>query len=132
MKKLISIVLLAVMFSNTAFATCDFSTGITSLPDGGYRYSKDCHVKVGEMKESLENKEKAIVEYKKAIDLKDLALITSQERTQLWMDTSFKLEERVTKIEDLRRRNDWLYFGLGALTVLASGYVAAQLMDHHR
>jgi len=131
MKKLISVLLLFAMFSNVAFADCDFKTGISPLPDGNYEYTKGCHEQVGIMKKQLDNSTQAIADLNKAISLKDLALKASDDRTQLWMDTSFKLEQREESIADMRKKNDWLYFGLGALTILASGYMASQLIRHN-
>jgi hypothetical protein len=70
-----------------------------------------------------------IADYKKVIDLKDLALTKSDERTQLWMNTSDNLQDRMNKIDDTAKRNEWVFFGLGALTVVAAGFMTARLIN---
>lgn len=119
------------MLPSIAFADCNFATDITALPDGGYRYSKDCHIQVGVMKKQNDNYLGAITDLKKAITLKDLAITESDARTQNWMDTSFRLEKREESIESLRKQNDWIYFGLGALAILGAGFATAALTNRH-
>jgi len=128
MKKLISIFLLFCIFANMAFADCDFKTGITPLGDGTFKYSGECHRRVGDLMQDNKIKESQISDLSKAIELKDLAISKADQRTQLWMDTSYKLEDRLNKIDDLRSKNNWMYFGLGALTILGAGYLASQLV----
>lgn len=108
-------------------ADCDFSTGIKPNPDGSYTYTKECHIKVGEIKQDLDVTKTQVVELKKAIELKDLALKLSDERVNLWMDTSLKLETRLNKIEDLKSKNELLYFGLGVATTVLAVWAAGQL-----
>jgi hypothetical protein len=129
MKK-IAFLLAICMFANTAFADCDFSTGISPNQDGSYKYSKECHLKVGSLVQDNQTKDQQIDKLTKAIDLKDLALTKSDQRAQLWMDTSFKLEDDVQKMNRLKSDNQWIYFGLGVLTTFAAGYAAAQLSRH--
>ena len=129
MKK-ISFLLAVCMFANTAFADCDFSKGITKLPDGNYEYTKECHVHVGELVQDNDVKTQQVDKLNKALDLKDLAITKADQRTQLWMDTSLKLEDNIQKMDSLSKKNEWLYFGLGVLTTFAAGYAAAQLTRH--
>lgn len=119
--------LLALLFTFQVLADCDFKTGISPNQDGSYRYVKECHILVGQMKAKLESTDQATQDLLKAIQLKDQALKTADERTQLWMDAALKLEKREESIENLRKQNDWMYFALGALTVFGSGVMAAQL-----
>lgn len=128
MKSIVSILLAVCIFSNAALADCDFSTGITPGPNKTFIYSEECHKKVGQMAQDLKTKDAQIADLNKAITLKDLALTKADERTQLWMDTSDKLQDRVTKIDEVYKKNEWLYFGLGVLTTFAAGYAAAQLI----
>lgn len=129
-KTLFSLVIMISFISNIAFADCDFKTGITPVGNGTQIYSQDCHRQVGLMVQQLQTKDMQIQDLSKAIDLKNIALKASDDRTQLWMDTSFKLEQRVESIDTLRKQNDWLYFGLGALTVIGTGFMAASLIRH--
>jgi hypothetical protein len=126
MKKFISILLLVSFLSHSAMAECDFSTGIIPNGTGAYTYSKECHIKVGQLIEDNKTKDQQITLLNKAIELKDLALTKSDERVKLWMDTSTQLEERLNKVDQLRSSNNFLYFGLGLLTVVATGFVIAK------
>jgi len=126
MKKIVSVVLALSLFSTSAMAECDFSTGINKNDNGTYTYSRECHIKVGEMKQDLEIANKQVEKLNKALDLKDLALTKADQRADLWMNTSFKLEDRVNTIDEMRKTNQWLYFGLGALAMFAATYAASQ------
>lgn len=128
MKKIMSFIVLLCMSANLALADCDFRTDITKLPDGGFRYSEACHLQVGKLVQSNSTKDAQIADLTKAITLKDLALQTSDKRTQLWMDTSSQMEARLQKIDSMENTNKWLYFGLGAFTMIGSAYVASQLI----
>ncbi len=123
MKKIVSLFVSFCMLSHAASAECDFSIGITPGPNHTYVYSESCHIKVGELVQSNKTKDAQIADLSKAIELKDLAITKADQRTQLWMDTSYKLEDRVTKIDELRGKNEMLYYGLGILTVFAAGYI---------
>lgn len=126
MRNLVVALMIALMLPFQAFADCDFSTGITKTEDG-YLYTKECHIKVGETVRDLEI---SLLQNKKlgeAITLKDLALSKANERADLWMNTSYKLEARVETMDSLYQRNKWLYFGLGILAASAAVYAAGQL-----
>lgn len=120
------IVLIAICLSVNSFATCDFSTGITKT-EQGYLYTKECHIKVGETVRDLgiaEGQNKKLIE---ALSLKDFALSKANERADLWMNTSYKLEARIETMDGLYERNKWLYFGIGVLATSAAVYAAGQL-----
>lgn len=125
--KVISLFVLVSFMGNLALADCDFSTGITRNEDGSYRYSKECHTKVGVMKQDLQVAQEQLEGYKKAIELKDLALVKTEQRVQLWTDTTFKLEDRITKIDELQSKNNILYFGLGVVFTGLAVWGAGQL-----
>lgn len=127
-QKLISLLLISCFISNVSLAECNFSTGVTRLEDGSYKYSKECHIKVGEMKQDLEIANKQVEQLNKVIELKDLALSKSNERVALWMDTTYKLEDRLNKIEGLQSKNHFLYFGLGVVTAIGAAYAASKLI----
>lgn len=130
MNKIVSFVLLLTILSNVAFADCDFSSGITLLPNGNFEYSRECHLKVGQIKSDLGIANKQITDLNTALQLKDLALKKSDERVELWMGTTYKLEDRVSKIDELGSKNNLLYFGLGALTVIGAGFMAGKLIHN--
>lgn len=128
--KIINIVVLLSLISNLSYADCDFSTGIKPNTDGSFTYTKECHLKVGQLVQDNKTKDMQITDLNKAITLKDLALKESEDRASLWMNTSFKLEDRLSKIDGLEKKNDILYFGLGALMVIGTAVAYGQF-NHH-
>ena len=130
MKKLFLSLILIVFISNSVLADCDFKTGITQLPNGNYEYTKACHIKVGQLVQDNATKTQQVADLTKAITLKDLAIKYSDDRATLWSNTSSQLEERLQKVDSLERKNDWLFFGLGVLTTIGAGFMAARLMNH--
>lgn len=127
MKKLISFLLLVSLVTNSAFADCDWSK-IKKNSDNTYTYTEDLHLCVGRLVQDNKALTLQVGDLTKAIELKDLALTKADERTQLWMTASDQLTDRVTKIDETVKHNEWLYFGLGVLTTFAAGYAAAQLI----
>lgn len=126
MKKFIVALMIFCCLPLQAFAECDFSTGITKV-EGGFLYTRECHLKVGEMKYDLGVKDLQIDKLTKALDLKDLAITKADQRADLWMNTAYKLEDRINTIDNMRQTNQWISFGLGALTMFAAAYAASQL-----
>lgn len=126
MRKAISLFLATLLFCNSAFSNCDFSK-IIKNEDGTYTYSKELHICVGELKVDNEVKSEQISEYKKAIELKDLAILKAQERADLWMDTSYTLENKLQKAYTIKNRNYIVYYGLGILTMSVAVWGAGQL-----
>lgn len=118
MKKLICFILL---LSSSAQATCDWKTGITPGPNDTFIYTKECHLKVGGLV-------KANQDLTQALQLKDLALTKSDERIQLWTKTAEDEQDRIAKLSSEQKHTDWLYFGLGVLTVIGTGFVTAKLI----
>lgn len=124
---LVTILVFMSIFGSTAHADCDFATGIRPNADGSYNYSHDCHLKVGQMSKDLDSANAQIVDYKKAIELKDLALTKSDERANLWMNTSLTLEKDLQEVDNLRSKNETLYYGLGVVTAVLAVFAAGQL-----
>jgi hypothetical protein len=124
MKNLIKL-LLCLMLSSQAFAVCD-STDIKKNDDGSYNYGKDCHIEVGHVFKELDIRRQQIEELKDALVLKDSLTVKLEQRNQLWMDTSFKLNDKIQSYEKYKSDNQWISFGLGALTVILSGWALGQ------
>lgn len=120
------------LFFNTlnVFGECDFSIGITKNDNSTFIYSKECHIAVGEMKRDLLISQEQIKKLGQAIDLKDQALSKADQRANLWMETSFKLENRLNAIDKFRKDNELIYFGLGMLTMFAAAYVTSKTISH--
>lgn len=128
MKKLISAILAITMLSSTAFADCKWSD--VKKVDSGYLYPDGCHGKVGVALKDLDDKTAETVALRKVVDLKDLTIIKADQRADLWQNTTFKVEDRLNNLESASKANQWLYFGLGVLSVFAAGYAAHQIYSH--
>jgi len=109
----------------SALAKCNFKT-IKKVEDG-YLYTSDCHREVGKLKNEAEERREQVKNLNEAIKLKDLTITTHTERADLWMNTSFKLEDRVNTIERMNSTNRWLYFGIGVIFTGLSVWGAGQL-----
>jgi hypothetical protein len=118
MKKIIVFILL---FSLNARADCDWSLGITPGPNKTFIYSEACHQEVGKLIQA--NKDLT-----QAIQLKDLALTTSDNRISLWEKTAGDEQDRLAKMESEQKHDNWIAFGLGVLTTFAAAYAAGQLI----
>lgn len=129
MKKLLINMIALTIFSNVAMADCDY-TKIVKNNDGTYTYSAELHVCVGKMKQDLDISTQQNSNLIKSLSLKDLALDKANQRADLWKDSTFKLEDRINSIDSLQKKNDWMFFGLGVVTVLAAGYVASRAYSH--
>lgn len=129
MKKFIVALMVGLMLPWQAFAACDFKTGITQVP-GGFLYTEQCHLAVGQMRQSYLLDEQKIADLNKALDLKDITITKSDQRADLWMSTSLKLEERLQTVDQMKKTNEWIYFGLGVLTAFVAASAAHSLYSH--
>ena len=127
--KLTAFVTILGLFSNIALADCDWSR-IVQNPNDTFTYSKELHICVGTLKRDLDIANTQLDSYKKAIELKDLAITKADERSTLWRDTSFKLEDRVNSIDSLTKKNEVMYFVAGvlftSLAVWGAGHLATK------
>lgn len=129
MKLTIATILALVLTCQAAMADCDYSK-IVDNGNGTYTYSKELHVCVGNMKKDLDAANTQVASYQKAIEFKDLALVKANDRITLWQDTTFKLQDRMSAIDNLESKNRILYFGLGIIVTGLAVYGAGQLAHH--
>lgn len=121
---------LAILFtlsSSYAKASCDWSKDIKENPNGTFTYTRECHIEVGKNFRSVSLLNEKVDLLEKKIDLKDLQISRFEERTQLWMDTSFRLNDKLMAYEASKKNDFWISFGLGVLTVIAAGYAVKQV-----
>lgn len=143
MKKVISLILLSIFIGNMALADTTPSQGVIPMPapkcdwtkikdngDGTFTYTKALHLCVGQLVQTNQTQATQIQDLTKAISLKDLAISYSDARATTWMNTSAGLEDRLQKVDKLEKTNDWLYFGLGVVTTIGAGFMAARLLGH--
>lgn len=128
MKKLVlSLLCLSLLLPAPALASCDWDKDVKQNQDGSYTYTKGCHIQVGLSLEELDLRRTQVVELNKTIQLKDLAIKYSEERTQLWMDSSLKMNDRLNQYESARSGQQWFHFGLGVAVTVLSVWGAGQL-----
>ena len=129
MQKILISFILFTLFSNFSFADskCDWSQ-IKALPDGGYEYNSQLNLCVGQLVQNQQIQQQQLTDLNKAIQLKDLALTASDQRATLWNNTASNMENRLQKIDTETKKNDWLFFGLGVLTTVGAGFMAASLI----
>ena len=127
MKNLIISFTIISLLPSLCFADCDFTVIKPSADGQSFTYPKALHLCVGQMVEDSATKDQQIADLNKAVQLKDLAITASDQRTQLWSTTSAQLEDRLQKIDSLEKKNDWLYFALGAISIIGAAYVVGQV-----
>ncbi len=128
MKKFLIALIIVSLLPISSFAECDFTNGKgVNKVEGGYLYSPECHVAVGQMKYDLGVKDLQLDKLTKALDLKDLAITKADQRADMWMNTAYKLEDRINAIDSMRQSNQYIVFGLGMLAMFAATYAASQL-----
>ena len=127
MKKYIPYILIMCLISpNLALAKCDWAKDI-KRQGNTFLYPAKCHHAVGVMKKDLKDREEQVVQLKKTIKLKDLAMIKSDERIVLWRDQSYNQFERLQKQARLNSYNKWLHFGGGVVLTVLSVWAAGQI-----
>lgn len=130
MKKLIISLMLFIFTTNIALAGCDWNTGITPGPNHTFIYSDACHLAVGKLVQDNKAQLAQIADLTKAISLKDLAISNADARIALWQGTAEKEQDRLNTLSSEQGHDHLLYFGLGVLTVIGSGFLAARLIGH--
>jgi hypothetical protein len=115
------------LICNTTLASCNWSEDVRKNQDGSFSYSRGCHVEVGASLEELDLRRRQVDELKKSVELKDLAISYSEQRTQLWIDSSIKMNERLNQHEATRANSGWIYFGVGVAVTVLSVWAAGQL-----
>lgn len=128
MKKALSLLmsLTVLLASVNSYAECKWADGIKKA-EGGFLYSNDCHKRVGKIVQDLEDREVEVVNLRKGLELKDLALQKSDERIMLWRNESYEQYDRMMRQSELANRNQYLWFVLGIVVTGAAVHGAGQL-----
>lgn len=113
------------LFSQISMA-CNFSTDIKENSDGTFTYSRACHVQVGKTQKELSLRQEQVKELNAAILLKDSAILKYEERTLLWMETSYKLNDRLQSYERHKETNNWILIGTGFAAAILATWAAGQ------
>ena len=125
--KIIHFIVYLMISPLSIYAECNLKTDIVKNPNGSRTYSEECHLLMGDWKKDLEKAEQEIVKLEQAIKLKDLAIVDYEKRVDLWRDTSFNLESKLTTIERFQTTDRWIMFGMGVATTVLSVWAAGQL-----
>lgn len=131
--KQVSKIVTLIMFvlnTNSAFAMCDWKNDIKENSNGTYTYSRDCHDEVGKTLRVNGLLGAKIDLLEKQIELKDLQISKYDERTQLWMNTSNELNEKLIKYQSVTTTDKWVSFGLGVAVTVLSVWAAGQLNNN--
>ena len=126
MKHLIVCILAMVLTVQNTLAICN-TKDIIEQADGTYVYSVDCHVDYGRLRQNEEARKKQIEHLNESIKLKDLALDYSNKRIETWQQATYKVEDRLIKLEKNNDKLKWIYFGLGIAVMGGAVWGAGQL-----
>jgi len=117
---------MGLLTSQIALASCN-PKQIKRQSSGKYLYPVDCHIEFGKLRLVEQERVKQVAQLKKSIELKDLAIDKSNERIELWQKSTYRVEDRLLKVEKNTERLKWIYLGLGIVVTGAAVWGAGQL-----
>ena len=94
---------------------------------GKFTYTEDCHIEFGRLRLAEKERQKQIEHLETSIKLKDLALDLSNERIENWQQATYKVEDRLLKMESNSDKIKWIYFGIGVIVMGGATWAAGQL-----
>lgn len=94
---------------------------------GRFSYSESCHVEFGKLRQTEKDRQDQVVHLEESLKLKDLALDLSNKRIENWQEATYKVEDRLLKMEKTSETVKMLYFGLGIVVMGAAVWGAGQL-----
>lgn len=94
---------------------------------GKFIYTEDCHVEFGRLRLIEKERQKQIEHLETSIKLKDLALDLSNERIENWQQATYRVEDRLLKMESNSDKINWVYFGIGVIVMGGATWAAGQL-----
>jgi curli biogenesis system outer membrane secretion channel CsgG len=108
-------VLLSLSLAAPASASECKTEEIKKNADGSFTYSKECHVRVGEVVGELDLRREEVKLLRGS--LKDLSVgyDIQQKRAEDWLQTSLKLEDTIQRQKRISDLEKWLWFGAGIL-----------------
>ena len=115
------------LVNQQSLANCKPKEDIREIGINSYLYKVDCHVDYGRLRKAEPLYKEQVKELKKSIEMKDLALKYSNERIENWKKTTYKLEDKMFKLEKNNEKIKWIYFGLGIAVMGGAVYAAGQL-----
>lgn len=107
-----------VVLSQNALASCN-PADIKKVGNA-YSYPVECHVDYGRLRQVEEERKAQIKHLNESIKLKDLALDVSNKRIKMWQDATYRVEDRLMKVNKNTETIKWIYFGLGIIVMGAA------------
>ena len=108
--------------------SCNPKVDIVQNPStGNFIYSEDCHIEFGKLRMIEKERQTQIDHLQESLRLKDLALDFSNKRIENWQQATYKVEDRLLKMEQNSEKINWIYFGLGVIVMGGATWTAAQL-----
>ena len=118
---------MALIVTQSALANCNPRTDIVEQSNGSFTYSVECHMEFGKLKKNESIREEQVKHLNKSIELQDLALSKANQRIENWQTATYKVEDRLLKLEKSTDTMKWIYFGLGIVVTGAAVWGAGQL-----
>jgi len=132
-------ILILLLLTQSIYAGTVCDDGVTEV-DGKFHVTRECWELLGKkMQErsviiekydllTKENEERKLANeaYKRTIDLQKMHSEILEERVEKWRETTYKVEDRMMKIEKLNDSNKWLWFGIGFISSSLSVYLATK------
>jgi succinylglutamate desuccinylase len=107
---------------------CNPKIDITqNINTGNFIYSEACHIEFGKLRMIEKERQSQIDHLKQSLSLKDLALDFSNKRIENWQEATYRVEDRLLKMEQNSQKINWVYFGLGVIVMGGATWAAAQL-----
>lgn len=127
-KRILLLISINVLLINSVKAECNPKTDIyEDSKTGRFSYSLDCHLEFGKLRQTDKDRQEQIAHLEKAIQMKDLALDIADKRIENWKDATYKMEDRILKLEKTNDNMKALYFGLGIIVTGLAVWGAGQL-----
>lgn len=130
MKTIMVIIIAITLFTQTAFAKCEWYT-VKQMGDR-YGYTIECHLEVSNMIKDIGDYKVQVRELKKAVELKDLVIQKSEERLNLWKEQSYTQHDKLQKAYSWRSMENKLHFFGGVAMAILCVWAAGQLQSSNQ
>lgn len=120
--------LMAFLPFQSAAQNCNPKTDIREdVKTNKFIYTEACHIEFGKLRMTEKERKKQISYLEESIRLKDLAIDVSNQRIENWQQATYKMEDRLIKMDNNNNTINWIYFGLGIAVMGGATWAAGQL-----
>lgn len=106
-------------------ADCDWSK--IEKKDNVYIYTPELHKCVGALVEKEKLYKQETEALNKSLELKDLAIKKIEDRSEMWREKTFSLEDKYNSYIKNKDYERWIFFGLGFIATSTSVWLAGQV-----